>query len=67
MAVANRPKVLPERAVIMTIANAKRFVDRSSFAPDTTTDPIDVIRELLSLIEPRLTMDERQAIAVSLA
>lgn len=67
MAVANRPKHSPERRVIVAVADAKRFVDRATFAPDTTTNPIDVIRELLSIIDPRLTHDERRAIAVSLA
>lgn len=60
--VTNRVKTLPAKSVVDTIADAKRYLWRESFAPDATIDPKSLIEDLIATLAARLTPDERAAI-----
>lgn len=61
-AVPNRVKSAPTLDLVRSVADAKRYLWRESFAPDATIDPKLLIADLLVLLNARLTPDEKAAI-----
>ncbi len=54
------------KADVRKIVEARNALYRSSFAPDPTINPLEVIRDLLGVLDHRITQDERREIAMAI-